>query len=156
MDYDKDFIQTFNDYYPFERYILETPKTLELIFDDILLTEIFIPATEIKPITNNNGNLVDFTKIADNEIYVKVKGPAGEMRIAYYDFAEHVREDIRYYILQDFGGYEWQCLYAESDDLNDLKNKLIKQKELIEQKYNICNIKKFVCNSTLKLLKTNN
>jgi hypothetical protein len=44
---DKEFIDVFNEYYPFERYILKNPKSIENLFDDLLLTEIFVPKTEI-------------------------------------------------------------------------------------------------------------
>ena len=49
MSYDNDFINTFNEYYPFERYIVKEPKKINYLFDDVLLTELFVPSTEIKP-----------------------------------------------------------------------------------------------------------
>ena len=56
-DYDKEFLSIFNEYYPFERYIFSTPKSLGMIFDDMLITEIFVPYTEIKPILNDDGSV---------------------------------------------------------------------------------------------------
>ena len=141
MSYDKDFIETFNEYYPFERYIVKTPKSIVYLFDDALLTELFIPSTEIKPIVLD-GQFIGHTKVPKNEIYVKVKGSAGEMRFALFDFADAVIEDILYIIVSDFGGYEWEGLYVDHEDDNeDLKTALLEQKRLIEEKYGECGIK---------------
>ena len=41
-DYDKEFLSVFNEYYPLERYILKEPGSLGNLFDDLLLTEIFV------------------------------------------------------------------------------------------------------------------
>ena len=62
-NYDKEFLDTFNECYPFERYIFKDPKSLGLTFDDMLLTEIFVPYTEIKPVTNENGSFLFNTSI---------------------------------------------------------------------------------------------
>ena len=88
-----DFINEFNDYYPFERYIVKTPKSFVYLFDDAQLTEVFVPSTEIKPIVID-GQFVGHTKAPTDEIYIKIKGPAGEMRFALYDFADAVISDI--------------------------------------------------------------
>ena len=137
----KDFINVFNEYYPFERYIVKTPKSVVYLFDDALLTELFIPSTEIKPIVLD-GQFIGHTKVPKNEIYVKVKGTAGEMRFALFDFADAVIEDILYIIVSDFGGYEWEGLYVDHEDDNeDLKAALLEQKRLIEEKYGECGIK---------------
>ena len=137
----EDFINVFNEYYPFERYIVKTPKSIVYLFDDALLTELFIPSTEIKPIVLD-GQFIGHTKVPKNEIYVKVKGTAGEMRFALFDFADAVIEDILYIIVSDFGGYEWEGLYVDHEDDNeDLKIALLEQKRLIEEKYGECGIK---------------
>ena len=137
----KDFINVFNEYYPFERYIVKTPKSVVYLFDDALLTELFIPSTEIKPIVLD-GQFIGHTKVPKNEIYVKVKGTAGEMRFALFDFADAVIEDILYIIVSDFGGYEWEGLYVDHEgDNEDLKKALLEQKRLIEEKYGECNVK---------------
>ena len=137
----EEFINVFNEYYPFERYIVKTPKSIVYLFDDALLTELFIPSTEIKPIVLD-GQFMGFTKIPKNEIYVKVKGPAGEMRFALFDFADAVIEDIMWIVISDFGGYEWEGLYVDHEDDNeDLKTALLEQKRLIEEKYGECGIK---------------
>lgn len=137
----KDFINVFNEYYPFERYIVKTPKSIVYLFDDALLTELFIPSTEIKPIVLD-GQFIGHTNVPKNEIYVKVKGSAGEMRFALFDFADAVIEDILYIIVSDFGGYEWEGLYVDHEDDNeDLKTALLEQKRLIEEKYGECGIK---------------
>ena len=153
---DKDFINTFNSYYPFERYIIKNPQKINYLFDDALLTELFIPNTEIKPILNN-GKISYWTKINNDEIYIKVKGTAGEMRFAYFDFDESVRETIRGIIYEDFGQYEWQSLYVEYEDKDDyefLKEELLNQKSLITDKYGVCNVKEnFDITDTLNLLK---
>jgi len=148
-DYDKEFLTVFNEYYPFERYILENPKSIGNLFDDLLLTEIFIPKTEIEPIFGENGHIIMFTEINSDNIYVKVKGCAGEMRIGYFDFAEHIRENIRDFFIKDIGDYVYECLFVEHEDLSQLKNKLELQKELITSKYGECNIKPFAVRSTL-------
>ena len=137
----EEFINVFNEYYPFERYIVKTPKSVVYLFDDVLLTELFIPSTEIKPIVLD-GQFMGFTKIPKNEICVKVKGPSGEMRFALFDFADAVIEDIMYIVISDFGGYEWEGLYVDHEDENEeLKTALLEQKRLIEEKYGECNVK---------------
>lgn len=137
----EEFTNVFNEYYPFERYIVKTPKSIVYLFDDALLTEVFIPSTEIKPIVLD-GQFMGFTKIPKNEIYVKVKGPAGEMRFALFDFADSVIEDIMWIVISDFGGYEWEGLYVDHEgDNEDLKIALLEQKRLIEEKYGECTVK---------------
>ena len=137
----RDFINEFNEYYPFERYIVKTPKSFVYLFDDALLTELFVPSTEIKPIVLD-GKFMGFTKFPKNEIYVKVKGSAGEMRFALFDFADAVIDDIMCIVISDFGGYEWESLYVDHEDDNeDLKTALLEQKRLIEEKYGECGIK---------------
>ena len=136
-----DFINEFNDYYPFERYIVKTPKSFVYLFDDAQLTEVFVPSTEIKPIVID-GQFVGHTKVPKDEIYIKVKGPAGEMRFALYDFADAVIDEIISIVISDFGGYEWECLYVDyEDDNEELKTALLEQKRLIEEKYGECTIK---------------
>ncbi len=149
---DKDFIGTYNEYYPFERYILKNPKKINYLFDDALLCELFIPSTEIKPIMHD-GEFAGFTQINDDDIYIKLKTSAGEIRMAYYDFNDHVREEIRCIIISDFGGYEWECLYVEYEDDNDLAIALQIQKKLIEEKYGTCNMKdNFIIEDTIETL----
>lgn len=158
---DKEFIDTFNEYYPFERYIVKTPEKINYLFDDVLLSELFIPSTEIKPIMHEGG-FVGFTHINDDEIYLKLKCKNEcddnwvEFRMAYYDFDDHIREEIRGIIISDFGAYEWESLYVEheeDDDYNELKEALQIQKKLVEEKYGICNIKNnFVIEDTIKIL----
>lgn len=161
MSYDTDFINSFNEYYPFERYIVKNPKKINYLFDDALLCELVIPSTEIKPIMHE-GEFVGFTQINDDDIYIKLKCQNDcddswvEFRMAYYDFNDHVREEIRNIIISDFGGYEWECLYVEheeDDDFNELKKALQIQKKLIEEKYGVCNIKdNFSIEDTIKIL----
>ena len=161
MSYDTDFIDTFNEYYPFERYIVKNPEKINYLFDDALLCELFIPSTEIKPIIHD-GDFVGFTRINDDDIYIKLKCKNEcddnwvEFRMAYYDFNDHVREEIRRIVISDFGGYEWECLYVEpdeDDDFNELKEALQIQKKLIEEKYGVCNIKdNFTIEDTIKIL----
>ena len=154
MNYDEQFINNFNGYYPFERYILKEPKQVNSLFDDVLLTEIFIPSTEIKPITDDNGNLITFTEVPEDEIYVKLKGPGGEFRMAYFDFADHIREEIRYSIILDFGQYEWECLYVDHEDSEDELNEALQiQKDKIIEKYGSCEVKKnFKITDTINLI----
>lgn len=152
-NYDEYFINTFNECYPFERYILKEPKQVNSLFDDVILTELFIPSTEIKPVTDDSGNLITFTEVSDNEIYVKLKGPGGEFRMAYADFADHIREEIRYSVILDFGQYEWECLYVDHEDTDDLKEALQIQREKIIEKYGSCKIKEnFKITDTINLI----
>lgn len=142
---DTDFINIYNEYYPFERYIVKTPKSINSLFDDLLLTELFIPNTKVEPILyDNNGteDILTWTEVDKDEIYVKVKGVAGEARLAYYDFADHIREEIRGIILEDFTNHCWENLYIEWEDVSDLEKDLNEQKTLIEAKYGECKIKK--------------
>ena len=139
--YDEEFLKTFNECYPFERYIFKEPKSLGMTFDDVLLTEIFVPYTEIKPVTNENGSFLFYTSIPYHEVYVKVVGNAGEMRIGYLDFEDHIREMIRYNFIEDFGKYEYECLYVDYEDNASLINVLNTQKALIKEKYGECSIK---------------
>lgn len=152
---DEEFIEVFNDWYPFERYIVKNPQQINYLFDDALLTELFVPATEIKHIIRD-GKIVGKTEIDYEEIYVKIKGKAGEMRFAYLDFDDSVKEIIRGIIYEDFGQYEWQSLYCEYEDKDDyieLKEVLLEQKALITEKYGECKIKStFNITDTITLL----
>lgn len=138
---DTEFIDIINEYYPFERYIVKNPKSIEPTFDDLVLTELFVPNTEIKPIMYND-RISYWTKVNSDEIYVKIKGKAGEIRIGYYDFADHIREEIRRIILEDFTNHCWENLYIEWEDTSDLETDLNEQKTLIEAKYGECKIKR--------------
>lgn len=160
MSYDTNFIDTFNEFYPFERYIVKNPKKINYLFDDVLLSELFVPSTEIKPVMSE-GSFTGFTRINDDEIYIKLKCKNEcddnwvEFRMAYYDFNDHIREEIRGIIISDFGGYEWESLYVEHDDDDDnkLKDALKIQKKLIEDKYGVCNVKdNFSIEDTIKIL----
>lgn len=143
-DYDIDFINEFNGYYPFERYIVKEPKQINYLFDDVVLTELFVPSTEIKPLVDEDGGFHGYSEIDNDEIYVKLKCSNSEFRMAYYDFEEHIREEIRHTILTDFGTYEWESLYMDYEDENEydeLIEALYIQKQLITEKYGICNVK---------------
>ena len=50
---DKEFIDTYNEYYPFERYIVKNPEKINYLFDDALLCELFIPSTVSCPCPGN-------------------------------------------------------------------------------------------------------
>jgi hypothetical protein len=154
----REFISTFNEYYPFERYIVKNPKRINYLFDDVLLSELFVPSTEIKPVMYEGG-FTGFTCINDDEIYIKLKCKNEcddnwvEFRMAYYDFDNSIREEIRNIIISDFGGYEWECLYVEYEDDNDLAIALQTQKKLIEEKYGTCNVKdNFTIEDTIETL----
>lgn len=141
-DYDKEFLTVFNEYYPFERYILKNSKSIGNLFDDLLLTEIFVPQTEITPILGENGHIMTFTEINSDDIYVKVKGCAGEIRIGYFDFAEHIRENIRDAFTEDIGDYVYECLSTDHGDRSDLIKELELQQKLITNKYGKCKNKR--------------
>lgn len=149
----EEFIGVFNEYYPFERYILTKPQKINYLFDDAFITEIFIPSTEIKPILADNGQFLCNTSIDKDEIYVKIKGPAGEMRFALTDFSDEIMNDIVGDIIHDFGESEYQDLYCESDDYESLKETLENQRRIITEKYGKCNIKpNFIITDTINLL----
>lgn len=138
--YDEHFLNVFNEHYPFERYIVKEPKSIDNLFDDALLTEVFVPHTEIVAKTDSH-NMVYWTSINKNEVYVKLKIKDTEVRLGYFDFEEHIRENIRHIIYEDFGCYEWECLYVDYDDLSDLNNLLDLQKKMITDKYGKCEYK---------------
>ena len=140
--YDKKFLNTFNECYPFEIYIIKEPKLIGNLFDDVYLTEIFVPDTKIEPILDDNGNLITFTKINPNEVCVKLRTKAGEIRFGYFDFSPYIREEIRYIFMKDFGQYEYECLYVDYEDTEDLERTLNEQKLLITEKYGKCVSKK--------------
>ena len=152
MEYDEDFLSLFNYHYPLERYIFEKPMSLGLDFDDVQLMEIFVPDTEIKPIIVD-GQYIGSTKVNPHKVYIRVKGPAGEMRFGYMDFDSDIRETIRYNFYEDFGDY-FQYLYIDSEDEEidkEVAKVLIKQYKLNIEKYGSCKIKnvynaKFILN----------
>lgn len=152
MNNDTEFIDIFNTQYPFERYIMKNPKPLDFLFDDMVLTEIFIPSTELVLLETDRG-MRSWTSVDNDEIYIKVKGAAGEMRIAYFDFAEHVREEIRDFFVEDFGGYEYQSLYVEDEEGEDqdLLVQLNIQYNKITEKYGECCIKK-ICMDSFEIM----
>ena len=120
---------------------MKHPKKINTLFDDVILTEIFIPSAEIKPILHN-GKIICFTEVPKDEIYIKVKGTAGEMRFSLFDFSDPVIDGIIWFVIMDIGQYEWECVYVEhEDETEDLKTALLEQKRLIEEKYGECGIK---------------
>lgn len=140
METSEDFIDIFNEFYPFERYIFKNPQPINYLFDDAILTEIFVPYTEIKPITNEKGNYICSTLVPDDEVYVKIKGLSSEMRFSFFDFADHIREQIVNNFIEDFGAYNYESLYVDHEN-KELKTVLNNEKLLITQKYGKCNIK---------------
>ena len=144
---DNEFISVFNEYYPFERYIVKTPQPINYLFDDAVITELFVPNTEIKPVLYD-GNFVGYTSVNEDEIYIKVRGNAGEMRFSYFDFSEGIRETIRDIIIDDMGAYEYESLYVDHEDGEpELKEMLENQKSMIIEKYGKCETKKSVRDS---------
>lgn len=139
---DDNFFSVFNSYYPFDRYILKKPGQINYIYDDLVLTELFIPGTKIEPVVRD-GKLVDWTDLSIDDIYVKLKTKAGEVRLAYFDFADHIQEEIRRLFMEDFGLYPYECLYIEEEeeDHQELMNVLQNQYNQIKEKYGECNVK---------------
>lgn len=158
----KEFISIFNEYYPFERYIIKNSQSINYLFDDVKLTEVFVPSTEIKPITYINSvtgkeEYMCHTKINNDEIYAELKCKGATFRMALYDFDDRIRETIIEIVLEDIGGLNWQSLYIEYEDRDEeedeLKEILKEQKILITEKYGKCNIKpNFKVANTLNLL----
>jgi hypothetical protein len=87
-----------------------------------------------------------FTKINKDKVYIKVRGKAGEMRLGYFDFEEHIRENIRDVFVKDFGHYNYESLYVdhEGDDNSELEQFFKDQYNKIVGKYRECNTKKAV------------
>ena len=141
-DYDKEFLNTFNECYPFETYIIKEPKPIGNLFDDVYLTEIFVPDTKIEPILDDNGNYITSTKINPDEVYVRLRTKAGEIRFGYFDFSPYIRENIQNIFINDFGDYAYECLYVDYEDTEDLERTLNEQKLLITEKYGKCVSKK--------------
>ena len=151
-----EFVNQFNSYYPFEQYIMQTPKQINSLFDDVLLTELFIPDTEIKPITHEGKFYGEFTKVNWQEVYLKLQCKGVEFRMSFYDFDENIQEEIGWAVIQDFDPYSWDCLYIEFDDdtLEMLKQSLQIQYDSIKAKYGECKVKEyFKMTETLNLLK---
>jgi hypothetical protein len=147
MEHLEEFLSVFNDRYPFERYIFKTPRSLGNLFDDVLVTEVFVPTTEIKPYFSDNGQYLGSNEIPKDEIYLKLKGPGGEFRMGLIDFNESICEDVIFNLYEDFGGYAWECLYVDHEDEgadDELQEVLLEQKRLITEKYGICNIKEHI------------
>ena len=83
----------------------------------------------------------------------KCKENWSEFRMSYYDFNAHIREEIRRIIISDFGKYEWECLYVEHEDDDNLAIALQIQKQLIEEKYGTCNVKdNFIKDGTIETI----
>lgn len=143
MDYDEDFLNLFNEWYPLEYYIFEEPKSLGLDFDDVQLMEIFVPSTKVEPIIHD-GQYIGSVRVNSDKVYVKVKGPAGVMRFGYMEFDSSVRESIRWNFYEDFGDC-LQYLYIDTDDseiIEELKYVLNKQYTLITERHGVCKITK--------------
>jgi hypothetical protein len=132
MNYVEDFLDVFNYHYPFEKYILLNPKPIGNLFDDALLTEIFVPHCE------KSDELID-----SDGIYIEIKGKAGSMRFGFYDFNDGIMLNIMRIVIEDIGNYAYECLYIDNDDVYEtLKPILERQKELITEKYGECVKKK--------------
>jgi hypothetical protein len=154
MEHLEDFLSVFNDRYPFERYIFNTPCSLDNLFDDVLVTEVFVPSTEIKPYFSDDGQYLDSTEVPVDEIYLKLKGPGGEFRMGLIDFDKPIYENVIFRLYEDFGDYAWECLYMdydEEDTYDELQEVLLEQKRMITNKYGVCNIKEHV-DKTVKSL----
>ena len=52
---DKEFIDTYNECYPFERYIVKNPEQINYLFDDALLCQ--IPTAKARGIALKNNVL---------------------------------------------------------------------------------------------------
>lgn len=141
MDYDIHFINIINEFYPFDRYILIEPVQVNCLFDDVYLTEMFIPSVESK-------------KMDYDKIYVKLQCNNIEFRMAYYDFNDHIREGIRDAIRFDIGTSAWEDLYVEHEEYPyELIDMLKTQKVLITDKYGKCSVKdSFILSDIIKML----
>ena len=139
---DKEFINVFNEYYPFEHYIINNPKSIN-DDDDVLLIGITVPETKIQSIYNVDGNFVFNTQVSKGDIVVILKYAFVEFTFKYYDFNDHIRDNIRSIIIDDFGAKEYEYLYIEPNEKEsiELKNILLKQKEIIEKEFGYYNIK---------------
>lgn len=151
---EEEFINIFNNNYPFDKYILKNPVPINSRFDDLLLTEIFVPETHIKPILNDEGKFMYWSEMPWNEIYIKCKTKNSEpFRLAFYDFAEDVRDEIEWAMIKDFDPYAWECLYIEFDEPSEdiLLQNLQIQYNLIKLNYGECKIKDIECINTLEI-----
>lgn len=135
----QEFINTFNEYYPFDTYILRTPKQINNLFEELLITEIFIP-----------------TDINKKDIYVNVLVKGIEFKMWFYDFAEHVQDNIVNSVLDDFGLLEWENLYINYEEETKLIEILKEQQKLLILKYGFCNTKNNIYNKQVLLSVMNN
>ena len=120
MEHLEDFLSVFNDRYPFERYIFNTPCSLGNLFDDVLVTEVFVPSTEIKPYFSDDGQYIDSTEVPVDEIYLKLKGPGGEFRMGLIDFDKPIYENVIFKLYEDTELYDrhvklYRCPYELYD-----------------------------------------
>lgn len=123
----------FIEFYPLKRYIFTDPKPIENLFNNILLTEIFILSAET--------TLDEYT---EEEVCVKLFCEEEIIKMSYFDFADHIKENIIDNFICDFGSDNWNSLTCliEPDDKEeeciidaDLESTLQLQKDLIEFKY---------------------
>lgn len=114
MNFVRNFIQIFNDYFPYERYRFKTPISISSVHDKMYMTEINIPKQKVnKYIPYNN----DAIRIIVNDSFC----------FSLTDFCDSIQQDIAAAVVEDFGQYEFQSLYCEYEDEEDyvaLNNRL--------------------------------
>jgi hypothetical protein len=129
------FLNIFNDYYPFERYIfiapLEYPKTMHV-------SEIYV-----KEIPDGDFNPED--------VLITLKSSDGEIEFSYFGLSNDLQGKISDGFRLDLGYREFEMLYSERECEKELGKKLTQQYKLIMQKYGECHIKEN-CNKLYKLV----
>ena len=147
---DEQFLSTLHECYPLERYIFKNPYPINEPFKDVFLTEIFIPTCEtgwleLKTVYGERTGKYDKVSILEyaDEFFLKLETSKDTLRLPYNAFENWIREDIRIAFFEDFGRYEWECLFVDYEKAEETLTELFsEQKKLILNKYGECNIKK--------------
>ena len=129
------FLNIFNDYYPFERYIFITPlehtKTMHI-------PEIYVKETPDGDF--NKEDVLITLEYSDVSVNFDYFGLSNELK---YKLAEGFRNDLGY--------KEFEMLYSERECKEKLGQKLTYQYTMCIAKYGECYIKKS-CNKLYKLV----
>lgn len=133
----EEFLNIFNEDYPYERYIFKNPKPISIAFNKLLLTEIWIPYTKIEPVLydlNGKKAISYWTKIPDSDVNVKCSTESGEIILFnYYDFCDGVQENIISNWLEEIGD-AYQQMYIDYEDKSD-RDSMFEEQRLLNIKH---------------------
>lgn len=127
-----EFVKTMDTYYPLEKYVFSKPKRL----DGKTLTRL----------------MKDIHYKKDGNLWLTIKGGAGEVSMMYDEFSDYYKRFIREALVEDFGADNWQALYTETEDDTQLREALRRQVEAITEKDGDCRAREDAPEETLRLL----